>query len=115
VHDKLQTLVSLNSEYDPEQHWTSKHRSRAGYSKYRETKLPAATFTFPDPQCIFTYTLVRGGYNEAGRWNANPPTYHVEVKASPDGRSSDFHLDNVQFERVRMPDDRCRSFTECHN
>lgn len=115
MHDKLQILASLNSKYDPEQHWTSKHRSRAGYSEYRETEPPAATFTFPDPQCIFTYTLALGGYNEANRWNASPPTYHVEVKASSDGRLSDFHLDNVQFERVRMPDDRCRPFTKCHN
>ena len=100
----MSTLLQriLGTRYIPEEHWTSKHRTRAGHSQYSGAENAASTFTIPDHSGMLTAFLIRSDAVDAEFRNIKPPpTYHLEVKSSRGGIESGFTLESAQFERVR--------------
>jgi hypothetical protein len=93
----------LGKAYDPNIHWTSIMRSRAGYGPFKASSLENAAFTFTGRDTAETFTdfLTHIGYLNARLWKGFPPTYHIEVAATAGNVFAPFVWSVPQFERVR--------------
>jgi hypothetical protein len=93
----------LGKAYNPNIHWTSVMRSRAGHGSFKASALENAAFTFTgrDTAEIFTDFLAHIGYLNARLWKGFPPTYHIEVAATAGNVLAPFVWSVPQFERVR--------------
>lgn len=94
--------IALGGFFEPEQHWTSPRRERAGQglSCFSGNEESHATFTIPDQKGIVTRYLIEIGCDEAREWLSSPPVYHLEVKGSKHGLGSRFAMSNGQLRRV---------------
>ena len=91
----------LGQVYDPNVHWTSKHRRREGHTEYTGAAGAASSFTIKDTTGAFTNFLVESGSVDATFREVRPyPTYHLEVKSTRSGPNAEFSMDSFQFERV---------------
>lgn len=90
------------SHYDPNVHWTSPLRTRAGYKSFGNCN-DSAAFTFMEKNISsqITEILALKGHMDAISGKLNGPVYHVEVVVNPDRRSTSFPLRLSQLERVR--------------
>jgi hypothetical protein len=91
----------LNTNYDANVHWTSKHRQSAGFSAYTQPDGVKASFTINDVGGLFTKMLEESGNPHAADWKYDPPTYHIEVKSTVGDMNSRFHITPKEFDRVR--------------
>jgi len=107
VSDLLRELLS--TRYDPLTHWTSVHRVHGGHAPYTLPNELSASFTIPhDPDSadnisastIITHYLAKS-FEPAVAWLIDPPTFHIEVKTTAEGRGAEFSLSNEEFERAR--------------
>jgi hypothetical protein len=91
----------LGPNYEPNTHWTSRLRTRAGNASL-DDQTDHASFTFAGEvvSSQITQILARYGYPEATSGRLLTPTYHFEVAVTLDDQSDSFHLHIAQFERV---------------
>jgi hypothetical protein len=106
----LQTKI-LGNDYNPEQHWTSRHRTTSGYSPlpFEGPHSTNANFTIDDSAGTFTQFLTKLT-KSAECWLSKPPTYHLEVKTTAGGLLVQFNLSHTEFiraRRYRTPDYGC--------
>jgi len=96
----------LGKFYDPETHWTSGMRNRAGYTAFSGTRFTHSSFTISTADCTEALTtfLVKNQYLNARSWKGRSLTYHVEVAATIGNAQSPFALRVAQFERVSLLD-----------
>ncbi|KUJ23972.1 uncharacterized protein LY89DRAFT_712924 [Mollisia scopiformis] len=100
VHKILASALGQN--YNPLIHWTFPRRSRAHIPRFHTSNsFSHATFTFTDPSGAFTQLLHTHHYPGAANWAADPPTYHIDVKAAKGDVKSEFVLSPVEFERAK--------------
>jgi hypothetical protein len=101
VHKILQTKI-LGSDYNPEQHWTSRHRTTIGYAplSFEGPHNTHASFTIDDSAGVFTEFLTKVTKVAEG-WLSKPPTYHLEVKTTAGGLLDEFNMSHMEFVRAR--------------
>ena len=92
----------LGNAYNPNVHWTSIMRSRAGFGPFESSSLDHAPFTFTRKNTADTFTdfLSHIGFSNARLWKEFPPTYHIEVAATAGDVFAPFVWSVPQFERV---------------
>jgi hypothetical protein len=92
----------LGKCYNPETHWTSGMRNRAGYTTFSGSRLTHSAFTISTADCTEALTtfLVKNQYLNARSWQERSLTYHMEVAATIGNAQSCFALRVAQFERV---------------
>ncbi|KAK4448413.1 hypothetical protein QBC34DRAFT_495382 [Podospora aff. communis PSN243] len=96
----------LGALYHPEKHWTSSHRSRAGYKTLEFSPVNYAPFTFTDQaSCKAVAGCLIGPpfqYAQPGQWGGRHPRYHLDVAVSMDQRHPGrFMWTGAQFETIR--------------
>jgi len=92
----------MRGRYKPEDHWTSKLRTKAGHAPWPEGD-SWAPFTVQDTEGAVTEDICDLGYPPARFWISRPPVWHIEVKVTAGGEDEEFLLSNVEFDRVRFP------------
>jgi hypothetical protein len=89
--------------YNPEMHWTSSLRRKAGLSPFKGNENEASTFTLTGKNCsrAFTRMLERMGHSHNTSDQDNSiPTYHVEVVTTEGDLMSEFSLEPFQVHKV---------------
>jgi hypothetical protein len=89
----------LGSLYEPEEHWTSKLRGKAGYSPFYHSMESYSTFTIADHSGKFTALMARG-HPDIEDWAVTPPKWHLEVKTTSGNQEAEFTMTNAQLDRV---------------
>jgi hypothetical protein len=93
----------LGQAYQPDSHWTSHHRVKAGYAAYSPGNTTRASFTVLDKTGRLAEYLAHRGYRNAAQWTKSRIVYHIEVKATEDGLDSPFEITNEELDRVSVP------------
>lgn len=97
---------SLKGIYDPELHWTSDLRSRAGFKSTISGDGSPFTFSGHKATDAVTDLLIQNGVSQTALWRDTIMTYHFEIAASTGNRSSAFIWGTAQIERVSSPQAR---------
>jgi hypothetical protein len=92
----------MADKFNPEEHWTSSRRTRAGIAPPANCDSSSA-FTIRDTQGTWTEIVARSGYPEAGAWRSRPPTWHIEVKTTRGPLAEEFTLSAAQFDKASSP------------
>ncbi|KAH7202459.1 hypothetical protein DER44DRAFT_669606 [Fusarium oxysporum] len=99
--------ANLGQAYNPERHWTSKLRTRSGYS-YPVTGLAnTASFTISESETseLMTRFIIQQGQSKTPNWKqelqATSPVYYLDVVVSGRGRTSMFAISSSQIQRIR--------------
>ncbi|PMD64854.1 uncharacterized protein K444DRAFT_554213 [Hyaloscypha bicolor E] len=100
---------ALGKQYDPEIHWTSLLRHRAGYKPFTGDTGTSASFTISDRRTAQKVAefLTESGYWAAVCWKdpmnslTGPPTFHFDIAVTPGDEKSTFSWDTSQLERMR--------------
>lgn len=90
----------LDGSYEPDQHWTSSLRTRAGHTWFPGSSETHATFTLPDSAGTLTAVMLREHPDLARLWTTKPPKWHFEVKTTAGALDAPFYLTNTQVDRV---------------
>nr|CEG04394.1 unnamed protein product [Fusarium clavum] len=99
--------ANLGQEYDPERHWTSKLRTRSGYSHPVTNLANAASFTISHSETseLITRFIIQQGQSKTPNWKQElqgaSPVYHLDVVVSGRGRTSMFAISSCQIQRIR--------------
>ncbi|XTI91300.1 hypothetical protein V2W45_716603 [Cenococcum geophilum] len=91
----------LTPVYDPETHWTSSLRRRAGYAPFSNGKNTSAFELSGDASAHFSSILESQGQLEAASWRVTKPTYHFEIGVTAGDRREPFSLRISDLERIR--------------
>ncbi|KAF2396452.1 hypothetical protein EJ06DRAFT_240603 [Trichodelitschia bisporula] len=90
----------LGGTYDPNVHWTSPLRGKAGHMPYENCGAGASTFTISSQGEMFTKFLAKRGFLRAASWTT-APAYHIHVVSTYKGLQSTFLLDPTQVEKAQ--------------
>ncbi|KAI0467146.1 hypothetical protein F4859DRAFT_526025 [Xylaria cf. heliscus] len=91
----------LGTAYHPEQHWTSRLRTRADHTSLPQYHNPTATFTLEEVPAVTNF-LLRSCLQEAMLWWLSCPVYHIQVQTTIGGQDSPFIMSAAVLERARM-------------
>jgi len=94
----LQSL--LGTAYQPDSHWTSHYRVKAGYADYSASNTSRASFTVPDSTGRLAHYLAHKKYQKAAQWTKCRIVYHIEVKSADDSPDTPFPIAKEELERV---------------
>jgi len=92
---------TLNNNYNAQQHWTSKYRTRANFPRFYFNGNETPSFKFKDVGASFTQLLAKEDFPGAKDWVKSPPTYHIDVKSTRGDIHAQFTITPAQFQRAR--------------
>lgn len=93
----------MREAYDPEIHWTSSLRQKAGLSPFTGDEIEASTFTIADQNgsLALSHMLTRKVHSHhILNQNLRAPVYHIEVITTEGDIMSKFVLEPFQVQKV---------------
>jgi len=99
----------LGKHYNPEEHWTSPLRSRAGVPPYHPRgfydERQRCPFTIKDWDGTWTALASKAGFPEAQAWIATGPTWHFLIKTTEGPLCDRFIVTPGELDKVSRPDE----------